>query len=434
MVNRVTKLWWTGFALLALLASGIAHAQPDPMPRAPSVMPPATDGGAIAMNPVRQRALIGMDSLWAEALRIHYNAIVMDGHIDTPTLMLDKDYDLGIRHNSRTAHVDLPRMLDGGLDAPFFSIYVSARYGEGERATQRARSMIAEVKRQVALYPDRVDMAYTADDVRRITQTGRKAILMGLEGGHALAGSEAVLSELYDAGIRYVTLTHVNTNSWADASQTPPRWNGLNAKGEAMIRAMNRLGMLVDLSHTADATFYDALAISEAPVILSHSSARGATGVVRNIDDAMLRALAANGGVIMINFYEPMINRHLTPEAIAEAERRLGGPGKDWRRYWRVIYSIRQAQGIPPGTRKDILDHIDHAARVAGIDHVALGSDFDGARMPRDMEDVTRLPWLTYGLLQRGYSEADIYKILGGNTLRVMEAAQQVGEQLRGGQ
>jgi membrane dipeptidase len=391
-------------------------------------VPKAVDGGAVRMPEVRQRILVREDSLWAEALRIHYNALIVDGHIDTPSLMLDDDYDFGVRHRSLEAHVDLPRLFEGGLDAPFFSIYVGAGYGEGAAATQRARDMVAEVKRQVAAHPDSAEMAYSAADVRRIARAGRKAVLMGLEGGHALAGSAEVLGELQAVGIRYVTLTHVNTNSWADASQTAARWNGLNDLGRSLVREMNRLGVLVDLSHVSDSTFYDALEVSQVPVILSHSSMRALTDVARNIDDAMLRALAANGGVVMINYYEPMVNPHLRGEVMDEVYRRLGGRTGDLRLLWQVAFDVRQEQGLGPARLSDVVDHIDHAIQVAGIDHVGLGSDFDGARMPPGFDDVTRLPWITYSLLKRGYTEEDLYKVLGGNALRVLEAAERFAQ------
>lgn len=411
---------WGLISMCVLLPT--AHAQPDSR---------MTDGGRVDMPGARLAALLSRDTLWAEALRIHYNAIVIDGHIDTPTLMLDKRYPFGRRHSREMAHVDLPRMYEGGLDAPFFSIYVAANFGEADRATDRAFDMIAEVKRQVGEQLDYAQMAYSAADVRRITRDGRKAILMGLEGGHALQGSPDVLQELYDEGIRYVTLTHTNTNSWADASQSSPRWDGLNAQGEALIRAMNHIGMLVDLSHTSDATFYDAIALSQAPVILSHSSMRALVNSVRNIDDAMLEAVAANGGVVMINFYEPMINLHLTEEVMAAAHQRLEDAGQSLRSLWRAVNAERRARGLPLGTLAHVIEHIDHAVQVAGIDHVGLGSDFDGARMPQDLGDVTRLPWITYGLLKRGYTEDDLYKLLGGNTLRVLDEAQQAALRLQ---
>ncbi len=402
----MTALRLPCLAVALLFVATSCTAQPDPETPDPAAMPDAflSDGGAVRLGePARSRLLAedarAGDSLWAEALRIHYDAIVTDGHIDTPSLMLDDGYDFGERHRPRSGshHVDLPKMTEGGLDAPFFSIYVSRTYGETPAATERALAMIAEVERQIGAL-DGAEMAYSVDDVLRITKSGGKALLMGLEGGHALQASEAVLERLAEAGIRYVTLTHSNTNGWADSSSDAPRWNGLNDTGRALVRAMNRLGVLVDLSHVSDSTFYDALAVTEAPVILSHSSVRALTDHPRNVTDDMLRALAHNGGVIMINFF----SRYIAQD------------------------------GTNSATLADILDHIDHAVEVAGVDHVGLGSDFDGVPfLPRGMEDATRLPHITYGLLQRGYSETDVRKILGGNTLRVLADAERVAAEMR---
>ncbi len=380
-----------------------------------------TDGGAILMAPIRQKILTDEDSLWAEALRIHYNAIVLDGHIDTPTLMLDRGYAFRERHRAFESHVDLPRMYEGGLDAAFFSIYVAHHYGEGARAVDRARRMIDVVKRQLAAVPDSAELALSADDVIRIARSGRKAVLLGLEGGNAIAASEDTLRALYDAGIRYVTLTHINNNSWAESSQSPPRWHGLNDRGREIIRTMNRMGMIVDLSHTSDSTFYDVLAVTNAPVMLSHSSARALVESVRNVDDDMLRALAANGGVIMINFFDAVVNQNLPKSLIEEAYQRLGGRHASLNDIWNVVYELKSRDGIPGATLEHVVNHIDHVAQVAGVDHVGLGSDFDGVfDLPAGLQDVTRLPWITYELLKRGYSEEDLYKILGGNALRVM--------------
>lgn len=393
-----------------------------------------SDGGTIRMNAPERARRIEENPLWAEALRIHYDAIVMDGHIDTPSLMVDEGYDFGERHAPEPSrnHVDLPKMFEGGLDAPFFSIYVSSRLGEGSESTARALQMIAEVKRQVAANIEEAGMAYSAEDVVRLSRSGRKAILMGLEGGHALQASEEVLERLFDAGIRYVTLTHTGTHSWADASQSPPRHNGLSDRGRELVRAMNRLGVLVDLSHVSDSTFYDALAVSEAPVILSHSSARALVNNVRNVDDDMLRAVAENGGVVMINFFDPMVNGNLTGEVMDAVYARLDREHQgNLNQLWAMIRAEQADRGLPSGTLEDILDHIDHVVQIAGVDHVGLGSDFDGvSSLPEGMEDVTRLPWITYGLLKRGYSEVDIRKILGGNTLRVLVEAERIGIEL----
>jgi len=389
-----------------------------------------SDSGAIRMNAPTRERLVAEDPLWAEALRIHYDAIVMDGHIDTPSQMVDDGFDFGIRHEPRQSdhHIDIPRMFEGGLDAPFFSIYVSSRLGEGSVSTARALTMIAEVKRQVAANIEEAGMAYSAEDVIRLTRSGRKAILMGLEGGHALQASEEVLEQLYEAGIRYVTLTHTGTHSWADASQSRPQHGGLTDRGRDLVRAMNRLGMIVDLSHVSDSTFYDALDVAEAPVILSHSSARALVNNIRNVNDDMLRAVAENGGVVMINFFDAMVNGHLTDDVMEAVYARLQREHQgNLNQIWPVIRAERRDRGIPSGTLGDILDHIDHAVHVAGVDHVGLGSDFDGvSSLPEGMEDVTRLPWITHSLLKRGYSEGDVRKILGGNTLRVLAEAEQL--------
>ena len=395
--------------VFAVLAAGSCQAA-DPAPGAPRAdaatdqVPPNpvlpdtlfADGDRVRLPDAEVRHLVAMDPLWAEALRIHYDALVMDGHIDTPSLMLDEAYAFGERHAPQAgrAHVDLPRMVEGGLDAPFFSIYVARSYGEGPAATDRALAMIAESVRQVEALPG-AEIATTAADVRRITADGRKAILMGLEGGHALQGSPAVLRRLADDGIRYVTLTHSNTNLFADASTDAPRWNGLNALGRELVGEMNRLGVVVDLSHVSDRAFYDALETTAAPVLLSHSSCRALHRSARNVTDDMLRALAANDGVILINFFSTYL-------------------------------------GDGDVTVETILDHIDHAVEVAGVDHVGLGSDFDGVpRLPAGMGDATRLPWITYGLLKRGHSETDVRKILGLNALRVLEAAEATARQLQ---
>ena len=383
---------------------------------------PAIDSGAVLLPQIRQNILIAEDSLWAEALRIHYNAIVVDGHIDTPTLMIDRGYVLRDRHLSREGHVDLPRMFEGGLDGAFFGLYVPVSLGESAAAARRARHMIADVKRQVAASPDSADMAYSAADVRRIARSGRKAVLLGLESGHALMASPDTLEAFYDAGVRYVTLTHVNSHSWAESSQSPVRFGGLNEQGRHMVRRMNDLGMIIDLSHASDSTFYDALAVTSAPVMLSHSSARALVDNVRNIDDDMLRAIADNRGIIMINFFDAVVNSNLSDSLMAAVYRRTGGRNASLNSIWDVVYQVKNERGLPGASLGDVVDHIDHAVRVAGIDHVGLGSDFDGVfDLPAGLQDVTRLPWITYELMKRGYSEDDLYKILGGNVLRVMD-------------
>lgn len=358
----------------------------------------AGDGGRPAMGPLLRRRIPEGDSLWAVALRIHFDAVVVDGHADTPTLMTDFGYDLGARHRSFESHIDLPRMREGGLDAAFFSIWVPTGYGEGRAAYERARTMIAEVRRQVALYPADAGLAASSREVVSLARAGKRAILLGLEGAHALAGREDLADSLFEAGIRYITLTHVRANSFADASQSASRWGGLSNAGHRLVQRLNRLGILIDLSHVSDKTAWDVLEISRAPVILSHSSARALTDHVRNVNDDLLRGVAASGGVAMVNFYDLLVNRE---------------------------------PGLRSATLEDVIAHIDHVARTAGIEHVGLGSDFDGARMPSGLEDVTLMPWITRGLLELGYDERALRLMLGGNVLRVLDQARALHDMAR---
>ncbi len=429
---------------LPLLAVCAGPSPPPPDERPAALAPPDTldpgalsDGGAVRMSAPTRERLLAQDPLWAQALAVHYDALVVDGHIDVPSLIVDEGYDLGLRHTPLVDrhHVDLPKMFEGGLDAAFFSIYVARTFGEGPAATARALLQIHALKAQIEAHAERIGMAYSTADVLRLAGEGRKAALMGLEGGHALQASPDVLRQLHAAGIRYVTLTHTNTNGWADSSQDRPRHGGLNATGEALVAEMNRLGVLVDLSHVSDSTFRDAVRVSRAPVIASHSSARALVNSVRNLSDRQLRAVAATGGVVMVNFYDRVVNRHLTPEVMeavyARIEREHGG---DLAALFPAVAAEQAARGLPAGTWEDVVAHIAHVARVAGVDHVGLGSDFDGvSRLPDGLGDVTRLPWLTYGLLRRGFSESDVRKILGGNTLRALADAERVAARLQSG-
>ena len=384
------------------------------------------------MSELTRRRLVAEDSLWTRALDLHYDAVVLDGHMDTPTLALEEGYDATERHTPLRGkrHVDFPRMREGGLDGGFFSIYVSSRFGEGEAATEQARRMIRTFREQVDR-SDRAEVALTADDVLRLARKGTAAVLFGLEGGHALQADVEVLRELHGLGIRYVTLTHVNTNAFADASQSRPRWNGLNDTGRLIVEEMNRLGMLVDVSHTSDSTFFDALAASRAPVIASHSSARAIVNNVRNLSDEQLRALGASGGVAMINFFDPTVNRQFDAEVMAAAYKRVDRDyGGNLRMIWKAVMDERYARGFGRGTVDDVVAHIHHAAQVAGAAHVGLGSDFDGAfSFPVGLEDVTDLPKITYGLMKLGYTDAEIRGILGGNVLRVMREAEAVASE-----
>lgn len=376
------------------------------------------------------------------AARLHRQAIVVDLHIDTPQRMLDQGFDLGPR--DARGHVDLPRMKEGGLDAAFFSIYVDMDRYPGEAATRRALRLIDSVYTQVERHPDQLLMAVSAADIRRAHRDGRIAVLMGMEGGTPIADDLGLLRDFYRLGVRYMTLTHGRNNNWVDSSTDQPRHNGLTEFGKDVVREMNRLGMLVDISHISDKAFYDALEVSQAPLIASHSSARTLANVPRNMTDDMIQALALKGGVVHVNYFAGFLDQSFfdararlraDPEfqarsrALREQYRNDGRtrPGFDAQQQLLKEYGAR----LPRVSWERIIEHIDHMVKLAGVDHVGLGSDFDGATMPEGMNDASFLPRITQALLDRGYREADIRKILGENTLRVMEEAERIGASLR---
>jgi membrane dipeptidase len=312
---------------------------------------------------------------------IHNRAIVIDGHVDTPRLMIS-DKTLNIGQRNKRGHIDIPRMREGGLDAVFFSIWVSGSV-TGSRAVKEAREQIDMMRSVIDAHPRELLLATSAADIQRAAAQGRIAALIGVEGGHMIGEDLAVLREFASRGVRYLTLTHSTNTRWADSSGDKRFHNGLTPFGRDVVRELNRLGVMVDVSHVSDKTFFDVLEVSKAPVIASHSSARAIFNHPRNMSDDMIRALARNRGVIMINYHAPFL-------------------------------------GAPPVGWEKIVDHIDHAVKIAGLDHVGLGSDFDGGTMPAGMEDVSKIPRITEALLRRGYSEQNIAKILGGNLLRVM--------------
>jgi membrane dipeptidase len=371
----------------------------------------------------------------ARALRLHRAATVVDTHIDTPQRILLEKVDIGRRLPD--GHLDIPRMREGGLDALFFSIWVDSPFA-GAAAVKRALQLIDAVDRTVAANPKDLALATSAGGLERAVRAGKIAALMGIEGGHAIADDLGVLRLYRKLGVSYMTLTWANPTSWADSSGKEGRDrvkapDGLSDFGREVVREMNRIGMIVDVSHVSDRTFQDVLAVSTRPVIASHSSCRALLDVPRNMTDDMIRALAKNGGVIGINYGSGFLDGDYRKRS--EAIRQPGGLqppaslGSDpeaqalWR--YRKMSQAQAGSGPraepPPLSR--LIDHIDHAARVGGVDHVGLGSDFDGvSSLPRGMEDVSRLPHITEALLARGYSEKDIRKILGGNFLRVLRA------------
>ncbi|MFQ5816599.1 MAG: dipeptidase [Terriglobia bacterium] len=370
------------------------------------------------------------------AATLHRDAIVVDLHIDTPQRLLDEEFDMSSRDTE--GHIDIPRMNEGGMDAGFMSIYVDMRRYQGLEATKRALQLIDTVYAQVERHPDQLVLATTAADVRRAHQQGKIALLMGMEGGTPIHDDLRLLRDFYRLGIRYMTLTHFLNNNWADSSTDEPRHNGLTEFGKEVVREMNRLGMLVDISHVSDKTFYDVLEVTQAPVIASHSSARTLCDVPRNMTDDMIRALANNGGVIHINYHIGFLDQNYADafdqvrdelQARMRALREQYADDKARREARERLFEEFQAR-LPRVSWEHIVEHIDHAVQLVGPDHVGLGSDFDGATMPDGMDDASYLPHITQALLERGYREADIKKVLGGNTLRVMEEAEQVAARL----
>ncbi len=371
------------------------------------------------------------------AKRLHTRAIVIDTHVDVPaTHARDAEYDVGARHGED--HVDLPRMREGGLDAAFFSIYMPATV-TGPEAVKRSLELIDWTRRQVERNAAAATLATTVAEIRQAHKQGKLAILMGMEGGHMIDDSLAALRVYAALGIRYLTLTHGRGTNWAGSSGDEKN-TGLTDMGREVVRELNRLGVLVDLSHVSDQTFYDALEVTKAPVVLSHSSCRAICDHPRNVTDDMLRAVGRNGGVIQITFVDSFLSQELRDaERAVQAERdaRIAeeqrkhpddeAARRDAARRIRREYQER----MPKVSWEKIIEHIDHAVKVAGVEHVGLGSDFDGATMPQGMDDVTQLPKITDALLTKGYSEKDVQKILGGNLLRVMEQVEQVSRDLQ---
>jgi len=378
------------------------------------------------------------DAVSDKAKKLQASAIVIDTHDDTTQRLLDPHFDITVPHTD--GNIDVPRMREGGLTAIFFSIWINGKI-LGPTAVKQALDQIDAVREMVRKYPNDFILATTADDIREAKKQHKIAALMGVEGGHMMDNDLAVLRTFAALGVRYMTLTHMENNEWADSSTATPEHNGLTPFGKDVVREMNRLGIMVDISHVSDKTFYDALEVSKAPVIASHSSCRALCNAARDMTDDMIRDLAKHGGVIQINYHVGFLSQQfrdfeaahqeVEKEINEEVKKRCGtdeacsGVAGD-----QVVRDFMKAGKLPKVDWTAIVEHIDHAVKVGGIDHVGLGSDFDGAVMPLGMEDVTHLPQITDALLKKGYSESDIRKILGENTLRVLSEAQKVSRDL----
>ncbi|PYU51927.1 MAG: membrane dipeptidase [Acidobacteria bacterium] len=381
------------------------------------------------------------DSLSERARKLHFSSIVVDTHDDTTQRLLDGKFDLGTR--SSTGSIDIPRMREGNVGAIFFSIWMPSKV-TGPDAVNRAIVQIDAVREQVRKHPNDLVLATTAAEIRDAHKQGKIAALLGVEGGHIINSDLGVLRAYAALGVRYMTLTHSGNDEWADSSTDQAVHNGLTDFGREVVREMNRLGMMVDISHVSDKTFYDALETSKAPLIASHSSCRAICDAPRNMTDQMMKDLAAKGGVVQINYHvgflsqefrdaekaNPELNKTISAEVM---KRCADNEGCQLIEGDRITREYVEQGKLPRVEFSKIIEHIDHAVKVAGIDHVGLGSDFDGANMPYGMEDAAKLPRITEALLQKGYAEGDVKKILGENTLRVMTDVQLISRELNGG-
>jgi len=386
-------------------------------------------------------AAVTGDDISARAKKLHFSCIVVDTHDDTTQRFLDGKFDIGERSSSGS--IDIPRMKEGGLGAIFFSIWIPSKV-TGPEAVNRAMTQIDALREQVRKHPKDLTLATTAAEVREARKQGKTAALIGVEGGHMINANLGVLRSYAALGVRYMTLTHSGNDEWADSSTDKAVHNGLTDFGKDVVREMNRLGVIVDISHVSDKTFYDALEVSKAPLFASHSSCRAICDAARNMTDQMIKDLAAKGGVVQINYHvgflsqefrdaekaDPEINKAIS----AEVTKRCGeNEGCQLIEGDRITREYVEQGKLPRVDFSKIIEHIDHAVKVAGVEHVGLGSDFDGANMPYGMEDATKLPKITEALLKKGYSEGDVKKILGENTLRVMTEVERVSRELNGG-
>ena len=383
----------------------------------------------------------------AKARQIHNSALIVDTHADTPQRFLDQGFDIGSSDPNDIGHISLDKARRGNLGAEFFSIWADPQTNQGNYA-RHSFDLIDSVYEEAAGHPDRMMMAFSTADIERAHRQRKLAALMGIEGGHSIEADLHLLRDFYRLGVRYMTLSWSNTNEWADSSgdiddPKVQHHNGLTDFGKQVVLEMNRLGMMVDISHVADKTFWDAIATTKAPVIASHSSARALVNAPRNMTDDMLKAVAKNGGVVQVNFFNGFDDENFRKALDAQA--------KDQAAAIQKFLDDQKAQGkpvaymevdridrewmakIPRPPLKSLIDQIDHIAKVAGVDHVGLGSDFDGVSgaTPQGIDSAADLPKITQALLDRGYTASDIHKILGENLMRVFRDVERVSREMR---
>jgi membrane dipeptidase len=420
MTNRLPLI----FVLIPVLISSLAAAQvPDKSSAAPDIV------------------------VSARAQKIQESALIIDTHADTPQRFLDEGFDIGSTDPKDVGHISLDKAKRGNLGAEFFSIWVDPETNQGHFA-KHTFDLIDSVYEQAARHPDRMMMAFSPADIEQAHHEHKLAALMGIEGGHSIENDIHLLRDYYRLGVRYMTLSWSNTNEWADSSgditdDKVQHHNGLTDFGKQVVVEMNRLGMMVDISHVADKTFWDAITTSKAPVIASHSSARALVDAPRNMTDDMLRAVTKNGGVVQVNFFSGFIDEDFrkasnalskdAAAAVKEYADRMKAEGKTVSYVDEDRIEREWTAKIPRPPLKSLVDHIDHIAKVAGIDHVGLGSDFDGVSgaTPQGMDSAADLPKITQALLDRGYSADDIKKILGGNIMRVFREVERVSHEMQ---
>jgi len=417
-VKLRTRYWISGIALCAWLPAAVAGRH------------------AATRNLAKQD---NSPEVTARVSAILKRAIVIDTHDDTPQRFYWENFDMG--HRDAQGNIDIPRMREGGYNAIFMSIWTPGTV-PGPEASTRALRQIGLVREQVTKHPADLMLATTAADIEHARQQGKIAVLMGMEGGHMINNDLGLLRKYAGLGVRYLTLTHGVNDDWADSSTDKPAHNGLTPFGRQVVEELNRLGVMVDISHVSDKTFYDALEATRAPVIASHSSCRALCDAKRNMSDDMIRALAKNGGVIQINFHIGFLSQQYADAVKASAEQKAAvaemekmcGENESCKtiNYQRLNDEATAAGKVPRVEWQRIVDHIDHAVKIAGSEHVGLGSDFDGAIMPNGMGDVAHYQQITAELVRRGYSDADIQDILGGNVLRVMTQVEDVSRKMRG--
>ena len=364
--------------------------------------------------------------------------LIVDLHVDTPRYVIDEDYDVGVEHDYY--ETDIPRLRKGRVGAVFFGLFATPESFAPHLWVPRTLDLIDTVHEMCRRYPNDLEMANTADDIRRIHSQGRIAALLSVEGGHQIQDDLRILRNYYRLGVRYLTLTHFKTNNWADAATDTAVHNGLTAFGREVIREMNRLGMMVDVSHVSDKAFSDVLEVSRAPVIASHSSVRSICNTPRNMTDGMIRALAGRGGVVFVNFSAAYLDQEAWEthrDTRAQRDREIGDMmatrENDPKRF-ELLRAIQQRyqRMLPRVDYRMVLKHIHHIAKLAGPDHAGIGSDFDGisGMAPEGLEDFSKFPVLVRGLLELGYSDVDIRKIMGGNLIRVMKRAEQTSREM----